>query len=119
MKHLISRLLILFVHSAPSIDYDNLNYRTIDIEGGLSDNLIQNSTQDKYGFMWFATLNGLNRYDGYRFKQYYITTIGDNNNDIKNISAVADGNLWLKDDFGFYFYDRETDLFTTIVDPIL
>ena len=29
--------------------------------------------RDQYGFMWFATLNGLNRYDGYQCKQYWVT----------------------------------------------
>ena len=96
MKHLISLLLILFVHIAPSIAYDNLNFRTIDIESGLSDNLIQNITQDKYGFMWFGTNNGVNRYDGYNIRHYQTPDSLVYSNNILRIDEDWNGNLWIK-----------------------
>ena len=47
-----------------------LRFKNIDIEQGLSNNMIKDILQDSKGFMWFATWDGLNRYDGYTFKVY-------------------------------------------------
>ena len=41
------------------------------IEQGLSNNSVVNITQDKDGFLWFATEEGLNKFDGNRFINYY------------------------------------------------
>ncbi|MCK5170755.1 MAG: hypothetical protein KAQ75_12825 [Bacteroidales bacterium] len=43
----------------------NLKFNHISIDDGLSQNAIVSICQDKYGFMWFGTENGLNRYNGY------------------------------------------------------
>src|SRR5690242_14679567 len=37
---------------------------------GLSQSIVQTIIKDRYGFMWFGTQDGLNRYDGYKFKVY-------------------------------------------------
>ncbi|MCB0376510.1 MAG: hypothetical protein KDD04_11370, partial [Sinomicrobium sp.] len=42
----------------------------ITIEQGLSQGYVNQILQDREGFIWFATQNGLNRYDGYNFKVY-------------------------------------------------
>jgi streptogramin lyase len=39
-------------------------------EDGLSEGRVWGITQDRYGFMWFTSWGGLNRYDGYEFKVY-------------------------------------------------
>lgn len=54
--------------------HDGLNFRNLDVKSGISDNYVRSVLRDRYGFMWFATLNGLNRYDGY---QFIISTIGN------------------------------------------
>jgi ligand-binding sensor domain-containing protein len=40
-------------------------------ENGLTYNRVQNIAQDKTGFLWIATWDGINRYDGYEFRNYY------------------------------------------------
>src|SRR5690606_17716208 len=47
-----------------------LKFEPITISEGLSQGMINCMLQDSYGFMWFATKDGLNRYDGYRFIVY-------------------------------------------------
>ena len=63
--------------------HDGLNFRNLDVKSGISDNYVRSVLRDQYGFMWFATLNGLNRYDGYQFKKYTTTQLGAYNNDIE------------------------------------
>ena len=50
--------------------YDMLKFQHITVREGLSQNTVMCIQQDLYGFMWFGTFNGLNRYDGYNFKVY-------------------------------------------------
>src|SRR5258705_5416969 len=45
-------------------------YETISIAQGLSQGMVFDILQDKEGFIWVATKNGLNRYDGYDFKVF-------------------------------------------------
>jgi len=54
--------------------------------------------QDKDGFLWFGTADGLNRYDGYQFKVYKydpddIHSIADNS--ILSLLEDSKGNLWI------------------------
>lgn len=48
----------------------NLVFRHITSDNGLSTNLVNCIYQDSKGFMWFGTQEGLNRYDGYNIKVY-------------------------------------------------
>ncbi len=45
----------------------NIRFENIGVEQGLPDKAFQTMVQDKYGFLWFATGDGLVKYDGYRF----------------------------------------------------
>lgn len=61
---------ILFFLSAVSLQAQSPILETISIEQGLSQGFVSSITQDEDGFLWFATSNGLNRYDGYEFKVF-------------------------------------------------
>ena len=72
-KNLIKLLLLLSMLVAlPSRAKDAAHYyfRTVDIRNGLSQNSVNQIFQDKKGFMWFGTKDGLNRYDGLSFRVY-------------------------------------------------
>src|SRR5690606_7573975 len=65
---------------------------------GLSDGTSQAILQDDQGFMWFATQNGLNRYDGHEFVVYTHdpddpSSISDNV--IFSLYLAEDGALWV------------------------
>ncbi|MGB0431655.1 MAG: ligand-binding sensor domain-containing protein, partial [Bacteroidia bacterium] len=78
----------------------DLNVQLLDIEKGLSHNTVYDLAQDHFGYMWIATQNGLNRYDGYT-----MTLIAENQqNELskgfkgKCITAVfidSRNNLWV------------------------
>ena len=45
-------------------------FASFTIEDGLSNNVVYATHQDSKGFLWIATHDGLNRYDGYEFKKF-------------------------------------------------
>lgn len=48
----------------------NIHIETLDIKKGLPDNSVRHIIQDRHGYLWFGTLNGLSRFDGNNFKNY-------------------------------------------------
>ncbi len=73
-------------------------FKHLTVSDGLSQNSINCIHQDKYGFMWFGTQDGLNRYDGYKFIQY--RNVRNNKNSISNnyiwdIHEDENGILWI------------------------
>jgi ligand-binding sensor domain-containing protein len=65
---------------------------------GLSNSMVHAIMQDRKGFMWFGTKNGLNRYDGYNFEIYTYnsqdtTSLSDNT--IHAITEDRKGKLWI------------------------
>jgi len=76
----------------------NIKFDQIGLEQGLSQSTVYAITQDKYGFMWFGTDDGLNRYDGYSIKVFKHNStdpysIADNT--ILSLLNDRKGNLWI------------------------
>lgn len=72
---MLRKLILIVVLSLTSFvgvmaQNDSLSFTNIDVIDGLSNNSVTCLTQDKYGFMWMGTYDGLNRYDGYEFKVF-------------------------------------------------
>jgi signal transduction histidine kinase/ligand-binding sensor domain-containing protein/DNA-binding response OmpR family regulator len=89
-------------------------FRRIDTEWGLSNNQINTIFADSKGFVWFATISGLNRYDGYSF--HVFKNIPGNptslpENSIQEIFEDHLGYLWLLTNNAFYIYDAEKESF--------
>ena len=49
-------------------DLSQIQFKKYDVTDGISNNTVSDVFQDKYGFIWSATEDGLNRYDGYKFE---------------------------------------------------
>lgn len=84
------------------------------ISNGLSNNAARCIFQDKKGFMWFGTADGLNRYDGYDVKVYrnrYGDSSSLQHNYIYAISQDSKQNLWVGTGQGLMFLDPLTDRF--------
>ncbi len=80
------------------ITQNQYTFRYLTIDEGLSNNHVGSVCQDKKGFIWFATQNGADRYDGqniinYRHNPDDTTTISGN--DVKVIFSDSKGNLWI------------------------
>lgn len=91
----------------------------IGVQDGLSDGFVRGIECDSNGYMWFATLNGLNRYDGYNFRMYSIMGLGHNSDVVDMVSEDGAGHLWVKSPNDFFLYDPETDKLTNDVYPVL
>lgn len=96
--------------------YLNLRFEQLTQEDGLSQGTIQDILQDRQGFLWFATHDGLNRYDGYEFKVYNSVPFDKNSlrgGIILDLDEGHDGHLWLAMDLGGVSrLDPRTDTFT-------
>lgn len=85
MRTAACRLLPVFlVLVAARLCAQNAAFEKITIEQGLSQGMIFDMLQTRDGFLWVATKDGLNRYDGYNFKvfshdPYDIFSMGDDN----------------------------------------
>jgi ligand-binding sensor domain-containing protein/signal transduction histidine kinase len=87
----------------------------ITTEQGLSDLRVPAIMQDRTGFMWFGTNNGLNRYDGYNVVAYRHDPTNPNSlssNFIEVLYEDRSGTLWVGTWSGLNAFDRRTERFT-------
>ena len=63
-------ILILNLSMKLLAQQNDIKFECISVEQGLSKSLVYSITQDRQGFMWFATESGRNRYDGYNITVY-------------------------------------------------
>ena len=69
--YLFLLIICSFLHNSPiNAQINNSSSEYIGVEQGLSNPKVNDIIQDKNGFLWFATDNGLNKYDGYKFTVY-------------------------------------------------
>ena len=82
-------------------------FRTVDVRDGLADNFVRDITTDSEGYVWLATINGLSRYDGYRFVNFQPLQWGGRSGDITTVRETADGTLWTVCSEEIFTYRRE------------
>ncbi len=92
-KQLIVLLFLVLTSISKSFsqDYSYINYNMRD---GLAGSVVYDALQDKDGFMWFATENGLSRFDGKDFKTF-TTKDGLPDNEILKLFLDSKGRLWI------------------------
>jgi len=120
MKFILHLVLFLFLFfTIPPIDLNSqsqIRFKHISTEHGLSQCGVYCIFQDKNGFMWFGTEDGLNRYDGYEFKDYRTdpqdpTTISDNY--VRCLYEDQKGMLWIGTrNGGLNCFDPQAEVFT-------
>ncbi|HEV8505703.1 MAG TPA: two-component regulator propeller domain-containing protein, partial [Chitinophagaceae bacterium] len=84
-------LLSIVAFHSYSQDYSFIRYDTRD---GLAGSVVYDAIQDKEGFMWFATENGLSRFDGKNFKTF-TTKDGLPDNEILKLFVDSKGRVWI------------------------
>lgn len=108
-------LLILIILTAPDSTGQGslINFRKYTTKEDLSSSTVYDILKDKQGFVWLATEDGLNRFDGNTFKVYRNEPGNPNSlpvNYITTIQESADGNIWIgTSEGGLSYYDRQKD----------
>jgi len=95
---------LLFFSVAAQSATPTAEFSSLTMQDGLPGETVRQIKQDQHGFIWFGTLNGLVRFDGYR-----LTQVKDNNGqslgDIRALHIGSDGNLWIGSiDQGLFYY---------------
>jgi ligand-binding sensor domain-containing protein/signal transduction histidine kinase/DNA-binding response OmpR family regulator len=92
-------------------------FRNLQVEDGLSQNMVYTILQDKQGFIWLGTQDGLNKYNGNSFK-IYKRQVNDpqsiGSNMIFSLFQNDDDILWVGTSSGVYLYDPRRDSFSLL-----
>ncbi|WP_276166027.1 hybrid sensor histidine kinase/response regulator transcription factor [Zobellia alginiliquefaciens] len=100
-----------------SAQFNTLKFENFETPEGLSSSTCSEIFQDKEGFLWFGTIDGLNRYNGYEF-EIFRSVLNDptsiSNNRVNTITEDKFGRIWVGTNNGLNVYDRQTNKFTLI-----
>lgn len=114
----ISFAIVNLANAAIQTTPANLKFSHLTKKDGLSQSYVFDIVQDKRGFIWVATEDGLNRYDGANFK-YYRSDISDKNsiadNFIRNLYIDKSDTLWVGTANGLSRYNEKLDNFDNYV----
>ncbi len=97
------------------LNYSNLDFEHITVSDGLPWPTVLDIVQDQDGFLWFATENGLSRYDAYEFQTYQYDpsdSAGLTNNHISCLLEDENGDIWIGTSYGLNRYNKRTGTFS-------
>jgi signal transduction histidine kinase/ligand-binding sensor domain-containing protein len=96
-------------------------FRHFQVENGLSNSTVYCTVQDKNGFLWFGTKEGLNRFDGYHFKLFSLIgnkhTIGSDM--VFCLFCDEKGTLYAGGQNGLYRFDYEREQMVRVIDSLV
>lgn len=101
----------------PAVKAQDICFEHIDNNNGLSQNTVQAIIQDRDGFIWFGTKNGLNRFDGEHFKTFkHIpgSEEGLGNSQVRCLEEDSDGNIWIGTNSGLYIYTKPQKAYSKV-----
>ncbi len=114
MKNILAiSFLFLFIIQAFAND-DRYFFENIGLNEGLSNSTVISIIQDKDGLIWFATFDGLNKFDGYSIKVYRHIEGNENSllsNSTRQLYVDEENILWIGTNDGLSKYVREKDIF--------
>lgn len=105
IRLLLDVCLLLFVSASYAVNIGSYYFRNIGLAEGLSHSTVNVIYQDKTGFIWFGTKDGLNKYDGINIRVFKRENSKLGNNVITTIYEDSEGKLWVGTDAGVYIYD--------------
>ena len=113
---IVVNLFLSILFTSISYGQYSLGFDHLSTENGLSQSDVNCIYQDKEGFMWFGTHDGLNRYDGYDFTIFKPDPTSESSISSNLIWKIVDdenGNLWIgTTGGGLNYFDKTTEKFT-------
>ena len=95
----------------------SLKFERFSNEEGFNQNTIVDIAQDRFGFLWFATPNGLIKYDGYNFYDHNYDPVKSNtisSNRLECLHTDSKGNIWIGSWKGVDVYLSELEKFVSV-----
>jgi len=93
-------------------------FRTLQMQDGLSANRITDIIQDKYHYIWIATSNGLNVFDGYKIRKYGGNEENPHGLSPGVVSCVKEdinGHIWAGTEKGLFRFNRAIGVFEEVI----
>jgi signal transduction histidine kinase/ligand-binding sensor domain-containing protein/CheY-like chemotaxis protein len=115
---LIVIFIFLYFNVSAQPEWVSLKFNHISTKNGLSNSEVSCLVQDKYGYIWIGTKDGLNRYDGFNIKVYKhnsdkVGIIIDNS--ITKLHVDKSGRLWVGTLRGISVYNEKNDAFDNYI----
>ena len=110
---LLALLAVCALPAAADAD-ETIWYRSLGSEEGLSQHFVTAIAQDRDGFLWFGTVGGLNRWNGYEFESYFYDADDSaslSSSVILALHADARGRLWVGTLDGLDGFDPQANAF--------
>ncbi len=107
-------MFMVLLYSLMAQGQENFYFDQIGTDDGLSQSDVNCIYQDSYGYMWFGTHDGLNRYDGYSFTVFKPDqkSTNINSNLIYAMTGDEKGNLWVgSTGDGLFYYNKKKETF--------
>jgi ligand-binding sensor domain-containing protein len=107
-------LVIIVINQTAFTQAPPLQFQHLSMDHGLSQNRVFEITQDKYGLIWIATEDGLNRFDGYKVERYRYERGNKNslpNNMVQSLFTDSHGIVWIGTAKGLAYYDYQSNSF--------
>lgn len=114
VRNTILILSLVFLSQVTNAQRHEFNFINFSSNNGLSANTVNAMLKDGLGYMWFATEDGLNKFDGTSFTVYnhnVLDTGSIGTNQIQVIYEDPSGNLWVGTNRTLSLYDRKKDCF--------
>ena len=117
IARILQSYFICFLIYLPSAAQELTGNEIFTVKEGLSENVVHCLLQDKQGFLWIGTHEGLNRYDGYGFKKYLHDKEDSTslpNSPVINLFEDGRGDLFVETLSGITKMDRKTGRFQAL-----
>ena len=113
--NIIKTLLILFVLTPFCLSEGDYSFKNISVEDGLAESTVKVIHESKQGFILFGTENGLDIFDGYRFKNYHMDSFNDQSILGNKVSAIYEANsnlIWVGTELGISVFNPQNQKFS-------
>jgi signal transduction histidine kinase/ligand-binding sensor domain-containing protein len=116
-ERILNLFFLLFAVNIVLAANRNIEFDHYTPDDGLPNGYIQTFLHDSRGFMWIGTINGLSRFDGISFRNYYHNpndSLSLTSSTINQLIEDKDGNIWILNNRGLCRYNRDHDNFIRI-----
>jgi signal transduction histidine kinase/ligand-binding sensor domain-containing protein/CheY-like chemotaxis protein/AraC-like DNA-binding protein len=114
VRHNVIIFFLAIVSLAVKAQENDFNFVNFNSKDGLSSNTVNAVLKDRFGYMWFGTDEGLNRFNGLSFFVYKFNAADSTSIPANRVLALYEdrsGNFWVGTNKGLSAYDRKRNAF--------